>query len=112
MIGAIIVAVFAGAATLVIGQIAFATVRSPILRAAIGLLFAVPATIAGYHATLGLAQIGVPAEGWREAFAIVGAILVGGTAWVRVTLFVPPDAERSVAAGPASLPLAGATREG
>jgi hypothetical protein len=112
VIGAIIVAVFAGAATLVVGQIAFATVRSPILRAAIGLLFAVPATIAGYHATLGLAQIGVPAEGWREAFAIVGAILVGGTAWVRVTLFVPPDEERSVAAGTASLPLAGATREG
>ena len=112
VIGTIIVAVFAGAATLVIGQIAFATVRSPILRAAIGLLFAVPATIAGYHATLGLAQIGVPAEGWREAFAIVGAILVGGTAWVRVTLFAAPDAERGIAEGPASLPLADATREG
>jgi hypothetical protein len=88
-----------------------ATARSPILRAAIGLLFAVPATIAGYHATLRLAQIGVPAEGWREAFAIVGVILVGGTTWVRVTLFVPLDAERSIAAGRASLPLAGATTE-
>ena len=72
VIGAIIVAVLAGAATLAIGQIAFATVRSPLLRAAIGLLYAVPATIAGYHATLGLAHIGVPAEGWREAFAVVG----------------------------------------
>jgi hypothetical protein len=53
VIGAIIVAVLAGATTLAIGQIAFATVRSPLLRAAIGLLYAVPATIAGYHATLG-----------------------------------------------------------
>src|SRR6202790_2122389 len=62
VIGAIIVAVLAGAATLAIGQISFATVRSPLLRAAIGLLYAVPATIAGYHATLGLTHIGVPAR--------------------------------------------------
>jgi hypothetical protein len=103
VIGAIIVAVLAGAATLAIGQIGFATVRSPLLRAAIGLLYAVPATIAGYRATLGLAHIGVPAEGWCEAFAVVGAILIGGTAWVRITLFIPPNAGRQVAGGPASL---------
>jgi hypothetical protein len=112
VIGAIIVAVLAGAATLAIGQIAFATVRSPLLRTAIGLLYAVPATIAGYHATLGLAHIGVPAESWREAFAVVGAILIGGTAWVRMTLFIPPNARRQVAGGPALLSPAGAIREG
>ena len=95
VIGAIIVAVLAGAATLAIGQIAFATVRSPLLRAAIGLLYAVPATIGGYHAMLGLAHIGVPAEGWRAVFAVVGAILIAGTAWVRMTLFNP--AERGTA---------------
>jgi len=112
VIGAIIVAILAGGATLAIGQIAFATVRTPLVRAAIALLFAVPATIAGYHATLGLAHIGVPSEGWREAFAVVGAVLVGGTAWVRMTLFVPPNVERRVAGGPVSLPLAAATKEG
>jgi len=108
VIGAIIVAVLAGAATLAIGQIAFATVRSPLLRTAIGLLYVVPATIAGYHATLDLAHIGVPAESWREAFAVVGAILIGGTAWVRMTLFIPPNARRQVAGGPALLSPAGA----
>ena len=112
VIGAIIVAVLAGGATLAIGQIAFATVRTPLIRAVIGLLYAVPAAIAGYHATLGLAHIGVPSEGWREAFAVVGAILVGGTAWARMTLFVPPNAGTGVAGGPASLPLAAATRDG
>jgi hypothetical protein len=56
----------------------------------IALLYAVPATIAGYHATLGLGHIGVTSGGWREAFAVVGAILLGGTAWARMTLFVPP----------------------
>ena len=91
VIGALIVGVLAGGATLAIGQIAFATVRTPLIRAAIGLLYAVPAAIAGYHATLGLAHIGVPSEVWREAFAVVGAVLVGGTAWARMSLFVPPQ---------------------
>ena len=37
-------------------QIAFTTVRTPLIRAAIALLFAVPAAVAGYHGALGLAQ--------------------------------------------------------
>src|SRR6266567_1578084 len=77
VIGAIAVGAVAGIITLIAGQLAFA---------AIGLLFAVPAAVAGYHATLALAQIGVPSHGWREAFAIIGAILVGGTAWGRMAL--------------------------
>jgi hypothetical protein len=112
VVGALVVGVFAGGATLALGQIAFATVRTPLIRAVIGFLFAVPAAIAGYHATLGLAHIGVPSEGWREAFAVVGAILIGGTAWARMTLYVPPPPGPSVAGVPASLPLAGATKGG
>jgi len=69
IIGALVVGVLAARATLAIGQIAFATVRTPLIRAAIVLLFAVPAAVAGCHATFGLAQIGVPSEGWPEAFA-------------------------------------------
>jgi hypothetical protein len=112
MIGALIVGVFAGGATLAIGQIVFAMVRTPFIRAAIGLLYAVPAAIAGYHATLGLAQIGMPSEAWRETFAVVGAVLVGGTAWGRMFLFLPPDGGQGVAAGSAHLPLSPATTQG
>ena len=90
VIGALIAGVLAGSGTLAIGQIAFATVRTPLIRALIGLLYAVPAGIAGYHASLGLAEIGVPSEVWREAFAIITAVLVGATAFARMTLFVPP----------------------
>ncbi|MGO9721871.1 MAG: hypothetical protein ACLPIG_19975 [Methylocella sp.] len=111
VIGSIVIGVLAGGATLAIGQIVFATVRMPLLRAAIGLLYAVPASIAGYHATLGLAHIGVPSEGWRETFSVVGAILVGATAWVRVSLFVPLHVERCIAEGPASFPLAAETKD-
>jgi hypothetical protein len=109
--GAIIVAIIAGGVTLTIGQIAFATIRSPLIRGAIGLLYAVPAAIAGYNGTLGFAQMGIPSEAWRVAFAVVGAVAVGGTAWARMALFVPPE-ERRIVEGPATRRLAGAVRQG
>ena len=112
IIGALVVAVLVGGATLTIGQIVFATVRTPLIRAASGLLYAVPATFAGYHATLGLAHIGVPSGAWREAFAVIGAVLVGHAAWARMSRFDLPHVERGVAEGPASLPMLGATRDG
>ena len=59
------------------------------IRAGIALLFAVPAVIAGYHAALGLAHIGIPAEGWRQAMALIGAIVVAATAWTRTMLSAP-----------------------
>ena len=111
-VGAILVGLIAGVVTLVIGQIGFAAVRSPLIRAAIALLFAVPAAVAGYHATLDLAHIGVPSEGWREAFASVGAMIVGVTAWARMTLLAPPNVRQGVEAGPAQFPLSSAAREG
>jgi hypothetical protein len=49
-IGALVVGVIIGGATRAIGQITFATVRTPLIRAAIALLFAMRAAIAGYHA--------------------------------------------------------------
>ena len=90
VIGAIVIGIVAGAVTLGAGQFVFAVVGSPLIRAAIALLFATPGAVAGYHETLALAHIGVPSQGWREAFAIIGAILVGGTAWGRMTLLADP----------------------
>ena len=65
-IAAIIVGAIASSITLIVGQIAFMTLRSPLIRAVIALLFVVPAAVAGYHAALGLAHIGISADGWRE----------------------------------------------
>jgi len=90
VIGALLVGIIAGALTLGIGQIAFAVIRPPMLRAAIAAAFAIPAAIAGYHAVLGLSQIGVPSLIWREVFAWIGAIAIGGTAWARMTVFAEP----------------------
>jgi hypothetical protein len=112
VIGALVVGVLTGGATLAIGQIACAAVRTPLIRAAIALLFAVPAAIAGYHETFGLADFGIPSAAWREVFEIVGAVLVGGTAWARMSLLVSPPVDRPGAGDPASFALAGATRDG
>jgi hypothetical protein len=111
VVAALAIGVLAGGATLAIGQIAFAMAPTPRIRAVIALFYAAPATIAGYHATLGLALVAVPSEGWREAFAVVGAILVGATAFARMSLFVPPTVGRRVAGPAQSLPLAPAVSE-
>ena len=84
--------------TLAFGRIAFAAARSPLTRAVIGLLYAVPAALAGYHLSYGLAGIGMTDEGWRAAFALVGAGLVGATAFSRMALVLPPAAWRGLGA--------------
>jgi hypothetical protein len=101
-IGAILVGLIAGALILAAGQIAIATFRSPLIRIAISLLFAVPAAMAGYHAVLGFARFCVPAEVLQQTFALIGSIAVGGTAgcaWRSRSRPIPdwamaPDANR------------------
>jgi len=110
VIGAFLIGCFAGGATLALGQIAFATIRSPLIRCAIALFYSVPAAIAGYHASLGLAQIGVPSTAWQEAFAIAGAVFIGCTAWTRLAMFVPLNIGQDFAVGPAPLSLADGSR--
>ncbi|MBI1866933.1 MAG: hypothetical protein HYS06_01310 [Methylocystis sp.] len=111
-IGAIAVGLIAGVVTLVVGQIAFAAVRSPVMRATIAPLFAAPAAVAGYHATLGLAHIGAPSQDRCEILAVIGAIVVGGTAWARMTVLAPPNVGRRVMAGSTPQPFASASRDG
>ena len=112
-IGAFLVGLIAGALTLAAGQIAVAAFRLPLIRTAIALVFAMPAAMAGYYAALGLAQLGVPAELWQRAFALIGAIAVGATAWVRLALSIPLDTGAGDDAGFGSpFPAARAARDG
>ena len=91
VVGASIVGIAAGAVTLAVGQTAFSIARSLILRAAITAVFAIPAAVAGYHVVLVMSQIGVPSMAWREVFACLGAVFIGGTAWTRLTVFAAPS---------------------
>ncbi len=111
-IGAIVVGLVAGVVTPAAGQSVFVATRSPGMRAAIALLFAAPAAIAGYHATLGLAHIGASSQGWQETFAFIGAIVVGGTAWERMRSLPAPNVERRGMAGSPPQPFALASKDG
>ncbi len=84
VLGALVVGMIVGVLTLLAGQLLFALLRSPLQRLAIGLLFAVPAAFAGYHAVHGVAGIGIESEPWRAALGMVGALFIGGSAWLRV----------------------------
>jgi hypothetical protein len=106
--GAIVVGFVAGSTTLVAGQFAYSVMRSPIVRLVVGLLFALPAACAGYDVTLAFAHIGVPSEWWREAFAVVGAITVGGTAWARMSIVRKPTPRSGVAPVPPQPPMGAA----
>ena len=85
-----IVAVAAGGLTLAIAQIAFAMTQSLILRAVIAAVFALPATVAGYHLALAMAHLGVPSPVWQQLIACLGAVSIGGTAWTRLTTLTEP----------------------
>ena len=109
IVGAIIIAVLVSAAVLAIGRIAFTHVGSSLARAAIGLLYAAPAAVAGYEATLGLARVGVASDVWRQVFAICGGLAVGATAWMRLAAYTPPaTTERSLTEGQGFRPPAAA----
>lgn len=108
--GAIMVALVSGVVTLFIGQIAFATACSPLIRAAIATVFAAPAAVAGYHVAFGLGRLGTSSHVWQLTFAVIGAIVVGATAWVRISLYATSNFGQRLAAGPDHVPGRSAIR--
>ncbi|MEA3539231.1 MAG: hypothetical protein U9R73_08910 [Pseudomonadota bacterium] len=84
VMAAIAIGLVGGILTLIAGQVLFAVIRSPSWRLTLGLVFAVPAAIAGYHAVQGITAMGVESETWRQALGYVGAFFIGASAWLRV----------------------------
>jgi hypothetical protein len=93
LLAALVAAMFSGAFTLLIGQIIFAKAQSVPIRLLIASLYAAPAGVAGFSAIKGLSQIGGASEGWTLAFALIGGIVVAGTAWVRIASLAGPPEE-------------------
>lgn len=111
--GALLIGIVSGALTLAAGQLTLAVSQSLTLRVAIATVFAVPAAIAGYHVVFALSQIGVRSPSWREAFACVGALCIGGTVWARLTASArpPPSHSAGVVENTPRPPLPAATLE-
>lgn len=111
-LGAIGAGIMLSAFALVLGQYAFATARSATVRVLVGMLFVIPAVVAGYQLALGFADFGmVPAE-WRRSFALLGAIVVGGTALARIRMLAAPLPSENVHAVSSPSPLQAATTRG
>jgi len=94
-LGAIGVGIVAGVLTLILGQLALTLAPSTLFRVAVALLFAAPAAVAGYNAAHGMIALTISSEDWQQAFAILGAIVVGVTALARMMQPIIPAQPRA-----------------
>lgn len=88
LIGAGLVGLFAAGVAFGVLALLFDTLRYPILRLIVALIFAAPAAVAGYALVHGITKESVPSEIWRQIFCIVGGGFVGVSALMR--LAAPP----------------------
>jgi len=84
LIGASFIGLIAAAAAFAVFAVLFATLRSPILRLIVALVFAAPAAIAGYALVHGVTHEAIPSAIWRQIFCFIGGALVGVSALMRL----------------------------
>lgn len=85
LVGAGLVGLFSTGVAFGVLAVLFETVRSPVIRLIVALVFAAPAAVAGYALVYGITKEAVPSEVWRQIFCIVGGGLVGVSALTRLT---------------------------
>lgn len=73
------------------GQAVFVTVRSPLLRFLVALLFAVPAAFAGYQAMTGLLGLMIDDGVWAKCLAVGGGLATASAAWRSLSGTAPPS---------------------
>ena len=84
LIGAGLVGLVAAGAAFGILALLFDSLRSPILRLIVALIFAAPAAVAGYALVHGITKEAVPSEIWRQIFCIIGGAFVFVSALMRL----------------------------
>ncbi|MFE3837562.1 hypothetical protein [Pseudogemmobacter sonorensis] len=84
LIGAGLVGLFSAGVAFGILAGLFETIRSPVIRLIVALIFAAPAAVAGYALVYGITREAVPSEIWRQIFCIVGGGFVGIAAMMRL----------------------------
>ncbi|WP_048645272.1 hypothetical protein [Nitratireductor soli] len=88
---AFLIGAFSAGVTFGVGQYLLAILRSPLLRLLVALAFVAPAALAGFYATYGIVKHTMPSETWQFVFGVIGAVVVGITAFVRVTAMAAPE---------------------
>lgn len=76
----------AGVAAIVLlaaAQLALAFAKTDLTRVVIGIVFAVPAAVAGYHAVHGIAAATMPTGAWQIVVSMLGAVIVATASWAQ-----------------------------
>jgi hypothetical protein len=90
-LGAILLGVLAAGLTPGVGQIVLGVINPMWSKLAIAQVFVAPPTVAGYHATHGIAKHMIPSEIWQIVFSVIGAIAVGVTTFLRIAGMAATD---------------------
>ncbi|OWZ92259.1 hypothetical protein B9J07_17420 [Sinorhizobium sp. LM21] len=93
LIGAGIIGLIVGVASFGLLACLFVTLRSPSLRLAVALVFAIPSAVAGYALVHGVTHDAVPSELWRQVFCLAGGACTGLSALSRLANVSPSDAD-------------------
>ncbi|QDC37230.1 hypothetical protein [Sphingobium fuliginis] len=93
----LVLGLIVGVAVFLIGRMAIASRLPGALRAAVALLFAVPAGIAGHSIVSGLMQLGGAGPTITTIVAVIGGVIVAGAALTSLlpTMSGPADANGS-----------------
>ncbi|PKB14321.1 hypothetical protein B0I00_2953 [Novosphingobium kunmingense] len=83
IVAALAAASLAAIALLAAARLALAFARSDLTRAAIGLAFAAPAAVAGYHAVHGIAAATMPQGTWQLVISLIGAVVIATASWTQ-----------------------------
>ena len=84
LIGAGLVGLFAAGIAFGVLAVLFETIRIPIVRLIVALIFAAPAAVAGYALVHGVTKEAVPSDIWRQIFCVVGGGFAGMSALARL----------------------------
>jgi hypothetical protein len=83
IIAALAAATITAIILLAVAQLALAFAKSDLTRAAIGIAFAAPAAVAGYHAVHGIAAATMPPSAWQLVVSLLGAAIIAAASWTQ-----------------------------
>ena len=84
LVAAIIAGVIGAITSLALGHILIASTHSALARPIVGLTFALPAGVAGYHAMHGFAALAMPASPWQQMLPVIAGLVIAARAWAQL----------------------------
>ena len=82
-IAAVAAAAIAAIILFAVAQLALAFAKSDLTRAVVGIAFAAPAAVAGYHAVHGITAATMPPSAWQFVFSLLGATIIASASWMQ-----------------------------